>query len=194
MSVSNWLTARDAAAYLKVDRTTIYRYCEQGLLKFYDLKTGGGRRFKKEDLDMLLSTTRTRTDEERAQLVSAANQLEALVFPKGRDHGPLFTHARTDEQWLEMGDLKDLIERAIAHDREYFAGTSALLWLATGLLRDRLALLYRQTPGEQMTRAQRERMLAAGLFWDGQAWVSNLPKTTTRVPSPQRAARLPSRR
>jgi excisionase family DNA binding protein len=193
VSVPDWLTARDAAAYLKVDRTTIYRYCEQGLLNFYELKTGGGRRFKKEDLDMLLSTTRTRTDEERAHLVSAAAQLEVLVFPKGRDQGPLFTHVRTDEQWLEMRDLKDLIERAIVHDREYFAGTSALLWLATGLLKDRLALLYRNTSGEQMTREQRERMLAAGLFWDGRAWVPNLPKTTIRVPSPQRAGRLPTR-
>lgn len=191
--MADWLTAREAAAYLKVDRTTIYRYCEQGLLNFYDLKTGGGRRFKKEDLDMLLSTTRTRTDEERAQLISAAAQLEGLVFPKGRDQGPLFTHARTDEQWLEMSELKDWIERAIAHYREYFAGTSALLWLATELLRDRLALLYRKTSDEQMTREQRERMLAVGLFWDGEAWVPNLPKTTIHVPSPQRTGRLPTR-
>ncbi len=131
----DWLTAREAAAYLKVDRTTIYRYCGQGLLAFYDLKTGGGRRFRRQDLDALLSSART--DEERAQLTAAAARLENLVFPKGREHGPLFSHARTDELWLEMRELKDRIERAIAIDREYFAGTSALLWLADGLLKER---------------------------------------------------------
>jgi len=67
--VPDWLTAREAAAYLKVDRTTIYRYCDSGLLPYFDLKTKGGRRFKREDLDALLEpggktdgtrTTRTR--------------------------------------------------------------------------------------------------------------------------------------
>jgi len=181
--VPDWLTAREAAAYLKVDRTTIYRYCEQGLLPYYDLKTGGGRRFKRQDLDTLLSSTRT--DEERAHLIAAAAQLEALVFPKGRENGPLFSHTRTDEQWLQMSELKDRIERAIVLDREYFAGTSALLWLAAGLLKDRLAWLYRATPQDQMTRKQRERMLAAGLFWDGGSWVPDLPQTTVRVPPPR---------
>lgn len=180
----DWLTVREAAAYLKVDRTTIYRYCEQRLLPYYDLKTGGGRRFKRQDLDTLLSATRT--DAERDQLTVAAAQLEALVFPKGRENGPLFSHDRTDTQWLEMAELKDRIERAIARDREYFAGTSALLWLAAGLLRDRLAEQFRATPDDHMTREQRKRMLDAGLFWDGQAWVQNLPETTIRVPGPHR--------
>jgi excisionase family DNA binding protein len=54
LPMPDWLTVREAALYLKVDRTTIYRYCDLGLLPFFELKTGRGRRFKREDLDALL--------------------------------------------------------------------------------------------------------------------------------------------
>jgi len=185
-SLPDWLTVREAAAYLKVDRTTIYRYCEQGRLRFSELTSGGGRRFKRRDLDALLSYSRT--DEERAELTAAAAQLEAIVFPKGREHGPLFSHARTDDQWLEMSELKGRIAHAIALDREYFGGVSALLWLAAGLLKER-ARLSRETSADLMTREQREFMLAAGLFWDGSLWVENLPQTTVRVPPPSNSRR-----
>jgi len=49
-----WLTVKEAAAYLKVDRSTIYDWCERGLLAWYELRTGGGRRFRRRDLDALL--------------------------------------------------------------------------------------------------------------------------------------------
>ena len=48
------MTVKEAAAYLKVDRSTIYDWCERELLCWYQLKTGGGRRFKRSDLDDLL--------------------------------------------------------------------------------------------------------------------------------------------
>ena len=50
----DWLTIPQAAAYLSVTRNTIYRYCDLGLLPYYELRTGRGRRFKREDLDALL--------------------------------------------------------------------------------------------------------------------------------------------
>lgn len=52
--VPDWLTIAEAAAYLKVTRNSIYRYCDAGLLPFYELRSGRGRRFKREDLDALL--------------------------------------------------------------------------------------------------------------------------------------------
>jgi excisionase family DNA binding protein len=52
--VPDWLTVKEAAEYLKVGRKSIYRFCDSGLLPYYELKSGGGRRFKREDLDALL--------------------------------------------------------------------------------------------------------------------------------------------
>ena len=57
-AVPDWLTAAEAGAYLKVDRRTIYRYCDAGILPYFELKSGGGRRFKREDLDALLEAPR----------------------------------------------------------------------------------------------------------------------------------------
>lgn len=53
-----WLTVAEATAYLKVTRRTLYRWCEQGRLRYYELESGGGRRFKREDLDKLLRPSR----------------------------------------------------------------------------------------------------------------------------------------
>jgi excisionase family DNA binding protein len=50
----DWLTLDEAAAYLKVSKPTLYRYCESGALRFYKLAGTGYRRFIKEDLDALM--------------------------------------------------------------------------------------------------------------------------------------------
>ena len=49
-----WLTLDEAAAYLKVSKPTIYRFCAEGCLPFYKLAGTGQRRFKYADLDALL--------------------------------------------------------------------------------------------------------------------------------------------
>ena len=49
-----WLTLEEAAAYLKVSKPTIYRFCAEGCLPFYKLAGTGQRRFKYADLDALL--------------------------------------------------------------------------------------------------------------------------------------------
>jgi excisionase family DNA binding protein len=49
-----WFTPTEAAAYLRVSRQTIYKYMDQGLLPYYELKSGGGRRVRRADLDGLL--------------------------------------------------------------------------------------------------------------------------------------------
>ena len=49
-----WFTPTEAATYLRVSRQTIYNYMEDGFLPYYQLKSGGGRRLRREDLDALL--------------------------------------------------------------------------------------------------------------------------------------------
>jgi excisionase family DNA binding protein len=49
-----WFTPAEAAKYLRVSRQTIYAYMNQGLLPYYELKSGGGRRLRRADLDALL--------------------------------------------------------------------------------------------------------------------------------------------
>jgi excisionase family DNA binding protein len=53
-SDQQWFTPAEAAKYLRVSRQTIYRYMTDGLLPYYELKSGGGRRLRREDLDALL--------------------------------------------------------------------------------------------------------------------------------------------
>lgn len=48
-----WLTTTEAAKYLKVGKRTLYDYCAKGILPWYDMPMGRGRRFKREDLDKL---------------------------------------------------------------------------------------------------------------------------------------------
>ena len=52
--LDHWLTLEEAAAYLKVSKPTIYRFCAEGCLPFYKLAGTGQRRFKRDDLDALL--------------------------------------------------------------------------------------------------------------------------------------------
>jgi excisionase family DNA binding protein len=49
-----WFTPAEAAKYLRVSRQTIYNYMDNGLLSYYELKSGGGRRIRRTDLDALL--------------------------------------------------------------------------------------------------------------------------------------------
>jgi excisionase family DNA binding protein len=60
------MTVNEAAAYLKVERTTLYLYCRRGLLPFYELRSGRGRRFKQEDLDALLTPSQPVQNDEPA--------------------------------------------------------------------------------------------------------------------------------
>lgn len=56
-AVSAWLTPSEAAKYLRVDRTTIYRWEDAGLIHSYPLPTGRGRRFDRDELDAVLRRT-----------------------------------------------------------------------------------------------------------------------------------------
>ena len=60
-----WFTIQEAAAYLRVTPTTVYRWCDEGRLHFYELESGGGRRFKREDLDALLKPGQAKENDDR---------------------------------------------------------------------------------------------------------------------------------
>ena len=49
--MTEWMTTQEAMAYLKVSRATLYSWCASGTLRFFELESGGGRRFRREDLD-----------------------------------------------------------------------------------------------------------------------------------------------
>lgn len=57
-----WFTVAEAATYLRVSRQTIYRYMDDGSLNYFVLKSGGGRRIKRKDLDALLEPPSEHSD------------------------------------------------------------------------------------------------------------------------------------
>ena len=60
--------------------------------------------------------------------------LESLVFPQGRERGPLFSHPRTLDQWEEMRQLSAEVDRVgVPVD---CPGAWAVLYLAHGLLKE----------------------------------------------------------
>lgn len=59
-----WFTVNEAAAYIRVTRQTIYRYMDEGILPYFILKSGGGRRVNRADLDGLLEPPSETTDED----------------------------------------------------------------------------------------------------------------------------------
>jgi excisionase family DNA binding protein len=65
-----WFTPSEAAIYLRVSRQTIYKYMEQRLLPYYELKSGGGRRLRRADLDSLLEPPSARSASEGEALSS----------------------------------------------------------------------------------------------------------------------------
>jgi excisionase family DNA binding protein len=55
--MEEWLTLREAAAYLKLHSKTLYRYARAGKLRQYRPGGTGRPRFLREDLDALLGRT-----------------------------------------------------------------------------------------------------------------------------------------
>jgi excisionase family DNA binding protein len=54
-----WLTVEEVMRYLKVGRTTVYRWMREGRLPWRDLVSGGGRRFRRSDVEKLLEEPRS---------------------------------------------------------------------------------------------------------------------------------------
>jgi excisionase family DNA binding protein len=49
-----WLTVQEVTRMLKVGRTTVYRWMREGRLPWRELASGGGRRFRRSDVERLL--------------------------------------------------------------------------------------------------------------------------------------------
>jgi excisionase family DNA binding protein len=60
VEADEWLTLNEAAAYLKVSRVAIYRFCDSDQLRYYEIKGHRGRRFRRKDLDSLLSPVKVK--------------------------------------------------------------------------------------------------------------------------------------
>ena len=52
--MTDWFTPNQAAAYLKVNRRTLYGLMASGRLPYYQMPGSGRRRIRREDLDALL--------------------------------------------------------------------------------------------------------------------------------------------
>jgi excisionase family DNA binding protein len=50
-----WMTLAEAASYLRVSKPTVYRLCSAKQLRYYKLAGTGARRFRKADLDALMT-------------------------------------------------------------------------------------------------------------------------------------------
>ena len=53
--MTEWLTPNEAAAYLKVNRRTLYGLMQRGKLPYYEMPGSARRRIRREDLDALLT-------------------------------------------------------------------------------------------------------------------------------------------
>ena len=53
-STTPWLTTDEAAEYLRVTRSTLYRWAAEGCLKYFE-SPGGHRRYRVEDCDAALA-------------------------------------------------------------------------------------------------------------------------------------------
>jgi len=51
LGMSGWMTLDQAAEHLQVSKPTLHRWVREGKLAVYDLPSGGGRRFRRQDLD-----------------------------------------------------------------------------------------------------------------------------------------------
>lgn len=58
-----WFTVTEAASYIRVTRQTIYRYMDDGALKYYVLKSGGGLVVEKSRFGIYLEPPSKTSDE-----------------------------------------------------------------------------------------------------------------------------------
>lgn len=63
VAMTEWLTPNEAAAYLKVNRRTLYGLMASGRLPYYQMPGGGRRRIRREDLDALLVPGKPREEQ-----------------------------------------------------------------------------------------------------------------------------------
>ena len=99
-AVDAWLTTDQGAEYLKVTRSTIYRWADDGRLPYYELESGGGRRYRREDLDGMMAPTGA------YDIYVARSQNLVHIAPHG--HFQALCSKAVSELMLESGLLYDL--------------------------------------------------------------------------------------
>jgi excisionase family DNA binding protein len=78
-----WLTTKDACAYLKVSQMTIFRWMKSGKLAHY--KIGNALRFKQEDLDALANKVQSdHSPTIRCKICGGEEMVEGRLQSTGR--------------------------------------------------------------------------------------------------------------
>jgi excisionase family DNA binding protein len=95
--MEDWLTTKEAAAYLKVHPKTLYRYVRSGMLRQYQPAGIGRPRFRREDLDALLQgkgKTADKEQERQLTVPSAAGVQSAPLAPPAAVSAPTLLRRR----------------------------------------------------------------------------------------------------
>lgn len=80
---SEWLTAKETAAYLQVHRKTLYRYVRKGLLRQYSIPGSRQSRFRKREVESAFQLAPYLEGQGRPLL--GAGTLASPAEPRGED-------------------------------------------------------------------------------------------------------------
>ncbi len=78
----DWYTIDESAGYLRVSRRTMYKLIHDGQLTAYRVGTGGHRRFKRDDLEQLMSPEKS---EHVDAMTAAADPVLAELWDNEKD-------------------------------------------------------------------------------------------------------------
>ena len=78
----DWYTIDESAGYLRVSRRTMYKLIHDGQLAAYRVGTGGHRRFRRDDLERLMSPEQS---EPTDALTAAADPVLAELWDNEKD-------------------------------------------------------------------------------------------------------------
>jgi excisionase family DNA binding protein len=82
VSPQDWYTINESAGYLRVSRRTMYKLIHDGQLTAYRVGTGGHRRFRRDDLERLMSPEE---NEPVAAMTAAADPVLAELWDNEPD-------------------------------------------------------------------------------------------------------------
>ncbi|HUY57148.1 MAG TPA: helix-turn-helix domain-containing protein [Candidatus Micrarchaeaceae archaeon] len=90
-----WFTIEDAAQYVGVSERTIHRWVDERRLLAHQLVSGGGRRFRRQDLDELLTPERGQFDMRVHEFIQQAQGAgHAIESDTGSAEGPAYRQFR----------------------------------------------------------------------------------------------------
>jgi excisionase family DNA binding protein len=98
---SDWLTMQEATSYLKIARSTLYRWAREGRLTLYRFGEQTVRVRKKELDTIAQPVSPNRSSQEQGTLVTAHSAIWKLV---GSAEGPVDLAAKHDQYLTQTGE------------------------------------------------------------------------------------------